>query len=204
MSIQAVTLRNELQGRICFALAAYEVERNDDHVAVFVPSGAPARSRDGLRDGPRGSFLRPASCDETFSATSWFGDDAVFVHRFGEPWSTWRWTTSAGGFRPGAYLNLEDPWWPSPIGWDTTDLTLDVVAEGDGSVRLKDEDELRWAEEQGVYTAAEVTRIRAVGERARAHVVRAGWPLSVDWMRWVPPPSGLPALHEGWDRDHPA
>ena len=60
-------LRSILDGRIRFALAAFEVERTDHHVVLYAPVGAPGRDRDGLRDGPRGSFLRPENFEATWS-----------------------------------------------------------------------------------------------------------------------------------------
>ena len=43
---------------------------------------------------------------------------------------------------------MQEPWAATSIGWDTTDLTLDVVVDGDGAITFKDEDELEWAQLQ--------------------------------------------------------
>ena len=188
-----------MRGRLHFAIAVFLLEETPTHVVVHVPVGAPAFSRDGHRDGPRGGFLRPVNFEETFSATGWQGEDAVFVHRYGDNWSTWRWIDVYGRWRPGAYLNLEQNWRRTPIGWDTTDLTLDVVLSADGTVSYKDEEELAWAEEQEVYDHDEVERIRRIGREAHAHATAGGWPLGVDWTRWQPTTSPvLPTLHPDW------
>ena len=195
----SVVLRNIVQGRLNFALAAFLLEHTATYVAVHVPVGAPSFSRDGRRDGPRGEFLRPVNFAATFSATTWRGEDAVFVHRYGDNWSTWRWIDVHGQWRPGAYLNLEQNWRRTPIGWDTTDLTLDVVVTPDGAIVYKDEDELAWAEEQDVYEHDETERIRRIGQEAHAHASSGGWPLGADWTRWQPRPlPDLPTLHPNW------
>ncbi|HEY5787322.1 MAG TPA: DUF402 domain-containing protein [Microlunatus sp.] len=134
---------------------------------------------------------------DTFSPMVWAGADCLFVHHFGEPWSTWRWIED-GELRPGAYINLQEPWAATSIGWDTTDLTLDVVVDGDGAITFKDEDELDWAQHQGVYTAGDAARIREIGRRAREHVEERAWPLDVDWHRWILVLQDLPELPEAW------
>lgn len=111
-----------------------------------------------------------------------------------DPWSTWRWVEESN-LRPGDYINLQEPWTSTSIGWDTTDLTLDLVVDSDGAVAFKDEDELHWAQQQGVYSAAEEDRIREVGRRAQEHAGARGWPLDVDWNRWIPVQRELPELH---------
>ena len=96
---------------------------------------------------------------------------------------------------------MQEPWAATSIGWDTTDLTLDVVVDGDGAITFKDEDELEWAQLQGVYTAGEAARIWEIGRRAHEHVEERGWPLHVDWNRWIPVLHDLPELPESWSRE---
>ena len=160
---RSVTMRTLIRGRLRFAMGPYEVEHTDDHVGLYVPVGAAGYDRDGIRDGPRSTFLRPDNFARTFSPIQWTGASCLFVHRFGDPWSTWRWVEANRRLRPGAYLNLQEPWRRTWIGWDTADLTLDVVVHSNGVVSYKDEDELEWAQQQGVYRADEAARIRQVG-----------------------------------------
>ena len=90
---------------------------------------------------------------------------------------------------------MQEPWSATSIGWDTTDLTLDVVVDGD---TFKDEDELDWAQLEGVFTAGEAARIREIGRRAHEHVEERAWPLDADWHRWIPVLRDLPELPESW------
>jgi Protein of unknown function (DUF402) len=198
---RSVTVRSLIRGQLRFALGAYEIEHTDKHVVLYVPVGAAGYDRDGIRDGPRGTFLRLDHFARTFSPTSWTGADCLFVHRFGDPWSTWRWVEANRRLRPGAYLNLQEPWRKTRIGWDTADLTLDVVVHPDGVVSYKDEDELKWAEQQGVYRADEAARIRQAGEIARGHATNRNWPLNIDWTRWIPSDQlDLPSPASVWER----
>lgn len=192
-----VAWRAVTHGRVRSALPAWELARDDDHVVLHVPVGGAGFRRDGERGGPRNGFLLPDHALDTFSPTSWLHRDVVIVYRFGDGWSTWRWRDE-GRWTDGAYVNLEWPWTASPAGWDTDDLTLDVVVHADGSVSFKDEDELAWAVGALYYTAAEAESITTVGRQAYAHAESRGWPLDADWDRWIPTTTALPALPDHW------
>jgi len=159
--MRQVALRMITGGRLRGALAAFEIERRLDAVILSVPVGAPGFRRTGARGGPRGSFLLPDSWDQGMKPQPWHGLDVVMVHRFDDPWSTWRWLDGERQWTPGFYINLERRWVVGESTYDTDDLTLDVVVDSDGGVTLKDEHELDWAEREGIYTSAEAADIRA-------------------------------------------
>ena len=92
-------------------------------------------------------------------------------------------------------MNLEAPWQPSAVGFDTEDHDLDLWVEPDGSWRWKDEDELEIAVEAGLYTPEQAAAFRAEGER-----VLEEWPFPTGWEESRPDGAGpKPALPEGWD-----
>ena len=66
----------------------------------------------------------------------WEGEGVLKLHRFGTHHSIWHLREA------GWYVNLEEPWRASSLGWDTRDLALDIVVSRDGSWRWKDEDHL--------------------------------------------------------------
>ena len=103
----------------------------------------------------------------------------MLVNRFGDPWSTWRWigSTPDRQLKPGAYFDLQEPWRQTSIGWDTIDLTLDVLVDADGNVSVKDVDELAWSQQVGVYPDPTAARIREIGRQAFDHAASADWPL---------------------------
>lgn len=197
MALRAV----QSDGRLKLALAAFELDRTDDHVVLYLPVGAPGFNRRGERGGPRGGFLLPDRWEPGLYPRPWQNQDVVMVHRFADEWSTWRWLDDQHQWTPGAYVNLERLWVPRPQAYDTDDLTLDVMIDADGTVKLKDEEELAWAEAEGHYPPELAAAIRAAGDRALAHFRTGGWPLDTDWDRWRPPPDlGLPTLPDGWDQ----
>ena len=100
------------------------------------------------------------------------------------------------------YVNLQAPFWRTPVGYDSTDHILDVVIAADRqSWQWKDEAEFESALQRGYLTPAEAQGIRDAGHRA-VELARAGAPPFLDsWRDWRPGAMWpLPALPPGWDR----
>lgn len=112
----------------------------------------------------------------------WSGAGALRIAPTGKPWSAWLFPG-----RPGWYVNLEDPLRRVGDAVISADHVLDVIVDGTGSIRLKDEDELAEAVRQGRFTAAEADRYRADAEAAGADVRRGVWPFRAGWDGWRPP-----------------
>jgi predicted RNA-binding protein associated with RNAse of E/G family len=101
----------------------------------------------------------------------------------------------------GWYVNLEDPWRSSPLGFDTTDHFLDIWVFPDRSWRWKDEDDLDEAVDVGLFTLEEARAIRAEGERVVERAEAGTAPFDEGWESWRPDPEWpLPLLPRGWDR----
>lgn len=167
-------------------------------VALWQPGGTVSMHTLRERGGPRRRNLLPGQPDAGYRERIWRGDGVVKVHQTGDPFSVWRWFTRRG-WRPGYYVNLEEPWQPGGGGWVTEDWILDVVAADDLSWSLKDEDEFEWALQTGRFDSALADRIREAAGEAAARIEAAKWPFGADWDEWLPLPRTLPQLAEGWD-----
>lgn len=171
--------------------AGVVLEDAPDFVAVCHLPGSTVLSRPGPQGGPRSRLVLAGDEVGPPAATAWWGDAVVKVHRWGEPWSVWRWL-GHGGWSDRRYVNLEQPWLRTPTGFHTDDWTLDLVvsgSRGEGSVRTKDADELAWLREVGALDDDDVARVEAAGARARAAALRGDWPFRTDWDRWLPDPA---------------
>jgi hypothetical protein len=99
------------------------------------------------------------------------------------------------------YVNIQEPFRRTALGFDTQDLELDIVVRLDGSWSYKDDEELDEWIERGRWTAAEVAAIRAEGARLGAELDagRRWW--DEHWAEWVSDPAWpAPTLPEDWDR----
>jgi hypothetical protein len=98
------------------------------------------------------------------------------------------------------YVNFEDEWTRSAVGFDTRDLFLDIWVEPDHSWRFLDEDELAEAEVEGIVTGEEAAAVRAEGERVAGLIESWQPPFSEGWENFRPDPAWtIPVLPEGWD-----
>ena len=181
------------------AVPCVVVEEATDFVALYQPAGTIWKRAAGERSGPRGRNMLPADRSGSYEDVPWTGDGVVRVHRFGEEWSVWRWVDSGGEWSEHFYLNLEDPWRRTAIGFDSGDWELDIVGTPE-SWTYKDEDELQWSANVGLVDADWVARTRDAGRRASAALELGAWPFNADWSRWRPAAElPLPALPRDWD-----
>jgi hypothetical protein len=174
------------------------IEETADFVALFQGAGSIWKRASGERSGPRGRNMLPADRSGEHDDTEWTGDGVLRVHTFGEEWSVWRWLDSTGAWSEHFYVNLEDPWRRSAVGFDSGDWELDIVGTPT-SWSYKDEDELEWSEDVGLVDSAWAARTRQAGRRAAAVLEANAWPFGADWSRWMPPVEGsTSSLSANW------
>jgi len=173
---------------------------NPDLVALFIAPGWPTMRRTGVfGGGPRGRML--VKPDGGHAPRAWVENEALVLYRPRDAHSVWvYWRAADHEFREW-YINLEEPWRRTPIGFDSRDNLLDMVVTPDLSEwRWKDEDELAWGVESGRHTADEALAFRREGERALKILRRRSFPFDRDWPSWKPDPDWrAPILPAGWD-----
>ena len=100
------------------------------------------------------------------------------------------------------YGNFEAPFIRTPIGIDTRDFALDVVATPDGTWQWKDEAEFQRRFEVGLDSAEHQARVRAAGENFIERLERREWPFDGEWQTWQRPDGWrLPRLPAAWRTD---
>jgi hypothetical protein len=168
------------------------VEDRDDLLALYIPRGATYMRWEVGADGRR-----------RLGAGRW-REDVLRLMFPGQPYSIWLFFRERehGQAFSGYYINMEEPFRRTPIGFDTNDHTLDVVVDTTLAWRWKDEDEFAERVRQGIYNAefAEETRARAM------HVIEAlegrASPFSDGWDRWTPDAAWEPlTMPTGWDQE---
>lgn len=183
---------------------------------------------------PDGSDMRAVPMEERFlrdaqrvqARSRWHGAGILRIAPAGVPWSVWLfWDVPDVDGAEGAASDPADPADPAAYdrwcfeGWyvnletvhqrsgDATftgDHVLDLWIEADGTVNVKDADELVAAVEQGRGTAEQADAIRHNAEHARASFAAGDWPFDDAWTRWRPDPAwAAPTLgdDETWQVD---
>ncbi|MDN3478082.1 DUF402 domain-containing protein [Curtobacterium sp. APC 4022] len=187
---------------VAFAVAGRVLVDDDDLAVVASPVGSAVRRRAGVGSGPNGRLVLPEDWDGSYVEDRWTGAAVVRVHPTGSQWSVWRWHDGSD-WLPDWYVNLELPWIRTPIGFDSQDWTLDVVAttapDGTWSVRYKDEDELAFYASTGHWPASMRAVIEQAGEDATTVARERRFPFDADWSGWVPDPAwSAPGLPTDW------
>ena len=157
-----IVVRSMWDGRVRAAWPELVIEDRADSLITFIPKGTSFRLERTVVGGP----ARLPIGDRVLSHDLWTKPTAVIAlpgceYRFLGFWddnheSITRW-----------YVNLEKPFERTANGYDFTDMFLDIVISGDmTNWRWKDEKELVEAEQRGLVSSRDVSRIRAAGTKA--------------------------------------
>jgi hypothetical protein len=184
--VTVVAVREIWHGRVWLARAWHVVEESRKHVVLATRPGSETR----LPVDSSGARLRVPT-DEWSLAPGRWQNWTLRIARRGEPFSTLLFFDECRTFLSW-YVNFEQPLRRTPVGFDTLDWKLDLVALPDGTTSLKDEDHLEQAARAGVVDERVV---RAVVARVLAD---PPWPTG--WET-CPPDASLPAaaLPDTWD-----
>lgn len=195
---ETIVVRQVRRGRFRVVTPMVVVDDSDDLVALYVPQGtrllAPADAS--------GVQTRDVLAEVGLVPDVWHDAGALHLIPRGAAASIMaRWRSSMDDFA-GYYVNLQEPAHRTPIGFDTSDQTLDIEIAADLSEwAWKDEDELVRATEGGFFTPSEARATRTEGERIIALAQAAAPPFDRDWGAWRPPVAWrIPELLDGWER----
>jgi hypothetical protein len=169
--------------------AGIVVEDTPQLLALYMPEGSPFGFADDFFGGPH-----PWSHHDR-----WEGHGVLQLQRPGEMHAVWVfWHGPEREFR-GWYVNLQEPFRRTRLGFDTQDLELDLVVGRDGSWCYKDDEKLESWIHRGRWTASEVDAIRQEGEAVGAELDsgRRWW--DDEWAAWEPDPTWeVPPLPADW------
>ncbi len=121
------------------------------------------------------------------------------------------WTRDADRRFRGYYVNFEEPFRRTAIGFDTNDHTLDIVVAPDSRWSWKDVDDFDARVQQGMYSPEFAAAIRADAAGVIATIESRRPPFPGEWQTWQPDPAWprprLPADWQtaavaAWDRHH--
>ena len=134
----------------------------------------------------------------------WAGHGVLVLRRPGEAYSVWHvWDGPERRFA-GWYLNVEEPFRRTAVGYDTQDLELDLWLPVGGAWRFKDEEQLEVRVREGRYTEAQVAAARRVGGDLGAMLDRGERWWDERWASFAPAPaSRAPAFPDGWETTPP-
>ncbi len=104
------------------------------------------------------------------------GRHPLLHFELGDWYSTWLFWSSADHSFLGYYVNFELPWRRTALGFDSNDLTLDIVVAPDLSWRWKDQDEYEHRVGAGVIPPKWANGVAAAREEVLAKLAAASSP----------------------------
>lgn len=184
-------------------IAPMRVVRDDEQ--GLVAWLAPGTLLEGM-GAPDGQRIRTVPLDQrwlverTRIVEEWWGNGVLRIAPAGTPWSVWLFwsdTSEVDWKFAGWYVNLENAHQRSGNATHSSDHVLDVEIDAAGAIRLKDEDELEAAIEQGRIAAHEAEQITRHADAAIAAFEEGHWAFAREWVDWRPNPAWtIPQLAE--------
>jgi RimJ/RimL family protein N-acetyltransferase len=188
-------VRRELwRGQPWMGTVVHVVQDEPELLATYLPGGAPFEFPDGEwpGDGRHPWHGRGA----------WEGHGVLMLHRPGDRYAVWHFWDGARRRFAGWYLNLQEAFRRTPIGFDTQDLELDIwIPSDDDGWGFKDWELLDERVAEGRFTAAEAEGIRETGRRLGAQLDAGERWWSDAWTAWRPDRAWrVEPLPGGWER----
>jgi hypothetical protein len=166
------------------------IEDEPGLLATYIPEEAP--------------FVFPRSADGRphpwAGRGGWSGHGVLVLRRPGEAYSVWHFWDGPERRFAGWYLNLEEPFRRTSIGYDTQDLELDVWIPVDEPWRFKDAEVLDERVRDGRYTEEQVAATRALGAEIGVMLDRGGRWWDERWTSFEPDRAWrAPRFPDGWE-----
>ena len=142
--------------------------------------GKDPRDRDGFLPALAGRHLEVG--EWTWRRTTWLS--FLYPDRYFGVKPMWE----DGRFKEW-YIDFQVPYERTPVGVDTCDLHLDLVANPDFSLRWKDEDEYAHARRLGLVPDACHKKVDEARQQILAWVEERHGPFAISWEGWAPDPA---------------
>ena len=186
---EPVVRREVWRGQPKTAWGAVVVADEPDLLALYMPEGSPLRFAPDFFGAPH-----PWSGKDR-----WQGHGVLQLQRPGELHAVWVFWQGPERELGAWYVNIQEPFRRSALGFDTQDLELDIVVSPGGSWRLKDDEKLEGWVERGRWSSAEVAGIRAEAARVVDFLDAGSRWWGDEWAAWKPDPGWPePTLPSHW------
>lgn len=173
------------------------VADTDRVLALFIAVGSRYKAGPKRTAVEKLSMPRPALPPDEYV---WRKDTLrlMFPGRQHSVWLSWVSTDSGRNFS-GYFVNMEEPFRRTPVGFDTQDHTLDIEVTPDLQWKWRDTEEFDEHVKHGFYTANLASEVWNEGRRAIDEIVRGSHPCLDRWRDWEPDPDWrIPQVPAEW------
>lgn len=173
------------------AQVAYVVEDSAERTVLFVAAGSSYRQPDQTRKSSVDDQTASGFSTD-FTDKTWNNWSIIRIMYPGVPYSVWAMYRAQTGEFVRWYVNIEEPFKRTSVGFDVVDFELDVVAGPDLSWSWKDEDHLAKMVSDGIFTKTQASEFREFGLDAIERIEQRTAPFNEPWPQWRPDPSWGP------------
>jgi hypothetical protein len=176
-----VVVRREVlnDGRSWLEVPVIVVADEPELLATYIPEGAPLRF-------PAGEWPTPEGRHPWHGKERWLGHGVLMLQRPGESYAVWVFWSGPERRCRGWYVNLQEPFRRTAIGYDTQDLELDIWVPLEGGWKLKDDDVMEERVREGRFTTQQVADARALAARITGELDAGERWWSDEWAAWQP------------------
>lgn len=171
---RAIVRRDVQGGKVASVWLGRVVDDPGDDLVWAVFPGVEMLSRapyvEALRTGVKAHHLDELAAGEWTLASAPLESGTILVFQLRNTYfSVMLFFKENGEFRRW-YVNFERPYRRTSIGFDTSDLLVDLVIEPDGAYRWKDEEEYEQGRRLGLVSDTDHVRVKEAREQALAMV----------------------------------
>lgn len=163
------------------------VRDDDDLLALYVPAGS--------------TFMRwntPAGGVRELVEGEWRRDTLRLMYP-GKQYSIWLFWEGEGRPFTTYYVNFEEPFRRTSIGFDTNDHTLDIMVAPDLSWKWKDREDFDTLVANGNFSVEFGDSVNEASREVLRLIESNGSPFCDGWPDWRPPQEwATPAIHADW------
>ena len=201
-----VLQRNIELGRVRFVVPSIVVADTTDETRLFRRAGTAIKAARcfALRADPA-AYEAEAQRELLAGAwdyvdATWETTDALVVARAGDRYSAWLlWWAGSDEFL-GWYVNFEQPWTRTKLGFDSTDLAVDLIVDPDRHCEWKDRDAFNRRIDLGLITAADAVEVQSAMSTVVRAIEATEGIFSDELVHWRPDPTWpTPQLPRNWN-----
>lgn len=184
-------------GRIEMGWPCRVVVDNEDLLALYIAANSTYKA------GPKRSALEKLSMPRWSVPPNQYiwSSDTLRLMFPGRNYSIWLFWDGVGEKRSIAkyYINFEEPFRRTPIGFDTQDHTLDIEMKPTFEWNFRDTEQLNEHLVHGFYSQELVSLILKEAHNAVHSYIPENRRLILEWSKWTPPINwDVPNLPENW------
>ena len=131
----------------------------------------------------------------------WEDTDVLLIARPGDWYSVWLLWAGPERTLTRYYVNFEEPWRRTPLGFDTRDLGVDLVVDLDRRTRWKDVAAYEQRIADGFIPPEQAEQVERARSEVLARIDRREGVFAGRYDDWQPDPAWpMPTVRDGWDR----